>query len=315
MKKKLNRKGFTLIELLVVVTIIGILVMLATPRFMGYTERANTRRIQNDVRVAEGIVEEILINITNLPKEWEDVSVATLRTAKDENKLYGKGGLVHQDNEKESVIEEGNYKLIPSSLVKKEIGSKLRGSFYTNDIAKVYYEDVSESDIPGYVMAKDSDFEWVRHGSGYEATNEEGSGYYRYIGDDEYVIIPHEINGHPMTSYYRMFYDTGSHIKGVASDNKNVTNMSYMFRSSRATQLDLSSFDTSNVIDMGGMFYDSRATQLDLSSFDTSKVTDMSHMFAYSRATTGYARTQDDADRFNGSSLKPSGLTFVVKGN
>ena len=36
-------------------------------------------------------------------------------------------------------------------------------------------------------------------------------------------------------------------------------------------------------------------------------------MFSSSAATTGYARTQEDADRFNASYDKPSGLTFVVK--
>ena len=61
------------------------------------------------------------------------------------------------------------------------------------------------------------------------------------------------------------------------------------------------------------MFYISKATTLDLSSFDTSKVTSMGNMFGASAATTGYARTEEDADRFNASSNKPSGLTFVVK--
>ena len=64
---------------------------------------------------------------------------------------------------------------------------------------------------------------------------------------------------------------------------------------------------------MSWMFYQSVATSLDLSSFDTTNVTDMSKMFYNSKATTGYARSQEDADRFNASSNKPSGLTFVVK--
>ena len=50
-----------------------------------------------------------------------------------------------------------------------------------------------------------------------------------------------------------------------------------------------------------------------MSNFDTSNVTDMSGMFYYSITTTGYARTEEDAARFNASSNKPSGLTFVVK--
>jgi surface protein len=86
-----------------------------------------------------------------------------------------------------------------------------------------------------------------------------------------------------------------------------------MFYDSQATSLDLSSFDISNVTDMTGMFYGSQATSLDLSSFDTSKVTYMTYMFYNSQATIGYARTQADADKFNASSGKPSGLVFVVK--
>ena len=96
-------------------------------------------------------------------------------------------------------------------------------------------------------------------------------------------------------------------------DTSNVTDMSGMFAVSRAATLDLSSFNTSNVTNMGGMFAYSQATELDLSSFDTNNVTDMNDMFSNSQATTGYARTQADADRFNNSSNKPAALTFVVK--
>ncbi len=97
-------------------------------------------------------------------------------------------------------------------------------------------------------------------------------------------------------------------------DTSKVTNMRDMFYSSAATSLDLSSFDTSNVTNMSEMFSFTKATtSLDLSSFDTSNVTSMDRMFASSKATTGYARSQEDADRFNASSSKPSALTFVVK--
>ena len=122
-------------------------------------------------------------------------------------------------------------------------------------------------------------------------------------------------------------------------DTTNVTDMNWMFQGSKAISIDLSSFDTSKVTDMRSMFEDSaaieikglenfdtskvtnmsymfsrsKATSLDLSSFDTTNVTDMSKMFYNSKATTGYARSQEDADRFNASSEKPAGLTFVVK--
>ncbi|MEF2690078.1 MAG: BspA family leucine-rich repeat surface protein [Bacilli bacterium] len=98
-------------------------------------------------------------------------------------------------------------------------------------------------------------------------------------------------------------------------DTSKVTKMNSMFSGNKVTSLDLSSFDTSSVTDMNSMFQGSAATSLDLSSFDTSKVTDMSNMFWNSKATTGYARSQEDADRFNASSNKPDTLTFIVKQN
>ena len=46
-----NREGFTLIELIVVMAIIAILVLLAAPRFLGYTKDANVAAVQQDVKV------------------------------------------------------------------------------------------------------------------------------------------------------------------------------------------------------------------------------------------------------------------------
>ena len=96
-------------------------------------------------------------------------------------------------------------------------------------------------------------------------------------------------------------------------DTSNVKDMSSMFYSCEAKNLNLSSFDTSKVTNMGYMFSGSAATSLDLSSFDTSSVTNMNGMFSSSVTTTGYARTCEDAAKFNASSSKPSWLTFTVK--
>ena len=119
-----------------------------------------------------------------------------------------------------------------------------------------------------------------------------------------------------VTSMSSMFYDSAATSLDLSSFNtSNVTDMEDMFERSAATSLDLSSFDTSKVTNMIGMFRGSAATSLDLSSFDINNVTNlyMSNMFEDSAATTGYARTQADADKFNSSYLKPSTLTFVVK--
>ena len=148
-------------------------------------------------------------------------------------------------------------------------------------------------------LAQDNDFSGTTNGS------------FGYIGTELEVKIPHIIKGVAVTSYSSMF--EGTNVTKVVSDNPNVTNMRSMFYNSQATSLDLSTFDTSSVIDMGWMFYGSQATSLDLSSFDTSNVTDIRDMFQNSSATTGYARTQADADKFNATRNKPAGLNFVVK--
>ena len=96
-------------------------------------------------------------------------------------------------------------------------------------------------------------------------------------------------------------------------DTSNVSDMCYMFSGTYVTSLDLSNFNTSKVRIMNNMFDNSHVQVLDLSSFDTSRSPNVNNMFSGAETTTGYARTQADADRFNASSNKPAGLTFVVK--
>lgn len=201
-----------------------------------------------------------------------------------------------------------------------------------------HFVDINGKQCDIYVLATDDDFE-------FEEDNGEGTfvkdgvrGYFRYVGSANYVEIPHEIQGVDVTSYYRMFEH--SHVEGVKSTNKNVTNMWGMFKDSQADELDVSqletssvtnmgsmfsgsyaikiygleNFETSNVTNMENMFADTQVNELDLSSFDMSNVESMNDMLKNTRANKGYARTQEDLDKLNNVAVtnKPAHLTFVL---
>lgn len=120
-----------------------------------------------------------------------------------------------------------------------------------------------------------------------------------------------------VTNMSRMFHFAlrGTVIDLSSFDTSNVVNMSGMFDQS-VEQVDLTNFDTSNVMNMRDMFYLSPMEVIDLSSFALHPEVDLRDMFYGTSATVGYARTQEEADRFNDASVTgiPDHLTFVVKG-
>ena len=93
-------------------------------------------------------------------------------------------------------------------------------------------------------------------------------------------------------------------------------NTSYMFsKLANLKKLDLRGMDTSNVTNMDGMFSQNyNLKELDLSTFETNDSQSLDGMFSECNSlTTAYARTQEDADRFNSTSSKPDTVNFIVK--
>ena len=138
---------------------------------------------------------------------------------------------------------------------------------------------------------------------------------YMFQGSQATSLDLSSFNTSKVTDMRRMFQESNAtEIKGLENFNTSkVTDMSIMFYKSQVASLDLSSFDTSKVTNMTEMFRESQVTSLDLSSFDTSNVIYMGGMFYNSVATIGYAKTCEDAARFNVSKNKPDALTFIVK--
>src|SRR5688572_7863999 len=72
-----NQEGFTLIELMVVIVIIGILVAIALPNFIGATDRAKLANVKSNAHTAQTILESYGVdfggkypdNVANLKTE------------------------------------------------------------------------------------------------------------------------------------------------------------------------------------------------------------------------------------------------------
>ena len=202
-------------------------------------------------------------------------------------------------------------KIINNSTSNQSITFKVSGGYSTNTLQDVEvpntYTEITTLETPSnntYFCETDNDItigtEYVKGQYTYRYKQDGDSSTsglaWKGIATDGWGVQPTDkTSTEPVTSKLCTYIN-----------NKPVTSMSYMFAGSKATTLDLSSFNTSKVTSMRSMFYYSAATTLDLSSFNTSKVTDMTYMF-YNNTNL---KTIYASDKFNTNTVTSSTNMF-----
>lgn len=260
----MNKKAFTIIELIVVIVVIGILVLLATPKITGYAEKAKIKKIGVDIKEIDNLVIEdqsldkgLMIGGKVDQATIDSIGVGGPYVIKD---VYNKKGRV------KNFDKTDEYYHLNSGMADQNTNTPLGGIYImSKKDESIYYIEIKETN------------HWII----------DSEGNFIYIGTDKVVKIPDEIQGQKVDNYSKMFVNNG--VEKVIRNNQSVKDMSYMFESAgkRNKTLDVSSLRTSNVTDFSYMFRENQSSNIfGLDNFNTSNAYSMEQMFRDSYATS-----------------------------
>ena len=323
------KKGFTLVELLAVIAILAILIIIALPNVMSMFNNAKKSTFETEVKeiitiAKQTFMKDSVLNAsakTYIKCKNNDCGTALDMNTRDNLEYYvelnGLGNIVklyvtdgtyqykYEGNgikkddvkdiqtvaelDKGIITIDSDYPTIDGksiySYAKLDTGinvniklKRIVGSYYSNKqhrstdskITKILRSTIEPSEDDkksiNIISANDSDYKVYAWKHG---------NYIYYYSEKDKIYLEGDM------SYLFYGFSKATEIDLSSFDTSKSTNLSYLLGECGSLKnVDLSSFNTSRVVDMSYMFYnDKELTTLDLSNFNTSSVKNYKGMF------------------------------------
>ena len=269
-----RKKGFTLVELLAVIVILAVILVIAMPKISEVIKKTRLSSLEATAKMIINSAEKKYTENQVLDNSSSAIKCSDVVKLNEND--YGTCKITFDDKGNASVILNG----------------KKDGKF----------DNLTCSGTKGNITCSEGQT---------KITLKCVTGKTSLTQGDEYVNGQYTYTYNGSTGWGVVLTDKSSTVPVTTElcstiNDKPIVDMTAMFMSSKATSIDLSSFDTSNVTDMKGMFsYASGVGSLDMSGFDTSNVTLMRSMF-----NSCYAKTIIFGDNFDTSNVTDMSSMF-----